>query len=224
MGAGQARILGRHFPESGGPPHHRGQTANWSSTRRSSARCCLPTVSGDSRGPAGPVVNLSYWIYPAFARLPMVAPKSTGAASQSRSRRVEGVSLRHRRLAGADGVLCATDRRVRRRFPAIRIQRHPAFRSISHGPASASATLRSLRRLGDAHSRAPVVDVSTGRRAGAFGNRATAPSARWPCARRRDGRSSEHAGAARSETYPSRARARVTRSRSHADEVPLVMR
>jgi endoglucanase len=133
----------------------------------------LPAVSGFAAEdrPDGPVVNLSYWVFPAFARLPLVAPEidwrgivQSGLDALKASHfgadglPSEWVSLRNGAARPADGFPTQFG------YNAIRIPLYLAWAGIGerehYDPFVAWAT-----RYG---SRA-IVDVSTGREAGAFG-------------------------------------------------------
>ena len=133
----------------------------------------LPAVSGFAAEDRqdGPVVNLSYWIYPAFARLPMVAPEidwrgitQSGLDALKASRfgtdglPSEWVSLRNGQSRPADGFAAQFG------YNAIRIPLYLAWAGIGerehYDPFVAWATRYGARA---------VVDISTGREAGAFG-------------------------------------------------------
>ncbi len=133
----------------------------------------LPAVSGFAAEDRqdGPVVNLSYWVFPAFARLPLVAPEidwrgivQSGLDALKASRfgsdglPTEWVSLRNGVARPADGFPAQFG------YNAIRIPLYLAWAGIGerehYDPYVAWATRYGARA---------VVDVATGREAGSFG-------------------------------------------------------
>lgn len=132
----------------------------------------LPAVSGFAAEdrPDGPVVNLSYWVFPAFARLPLVAPEIDWRGIVQ-----SGLDTLKAARFGADGLppewvsLKGGVARPADGFPhqfgynAIRIPLYLAWAGIGerehYDPFVAWATRYNGRA---------VVDVSTGREAGAL--------------------------------------------------------
>ncbi len=133
----------------------------------------LPAMSGfaaEDRAD-GPVVNLSYWVFPAFARLPLVAPEidwrgivQSGIDSLTAARfgadglPTEWVSLRNGVARPADGFPAQFG------YNAIRIPLYLAWAGIGdrehYDPFVAWATRAGGRA---------VIDISTGRESGALG-------------------------------------------------------
>ena len=114
----------------------------------------LPAVAGFNASDRadGPVVNLSYYVFPAFARLDSVAPEvdwagltQTGLDLLEATRHDAGIAARRldraRRLAGAAG------RRLR---AGVRLQRRAHSALSRLGGRRRARPLRALRRLGDA--------------------------------------------------------------------------
>ena len=133
----------------------------------------LPGVSGfaaEDRAD-GPVVNLSYWVYPAFARLPLVAPEidwrgivQSGLDSLKAAHfgadglPSEWVSLKNGVARPADGFAPQFG------FNAIRIPLYLAWAGIGEREHYDPFVTWASRTGGRA-----VIDVSTGREAGSFG-------------------------------------------------------
>ncbi len=92
----------------------------------------LPGVAGFSAEdrPDGPVVNLSYWIFPAFDRMPLLAPEFDWAGLDRSGRRLLRAAGSARPPAERVGLPGGSRAEARRRLRArLRLQRsaHPAL-------------------------------------------------------------------------------------------------
>ena len=132
----------------------------------------LPAVAGfaaEDRAD-GPVVNLSYWVFPAFARLPLVAPEidwrgivQSGLDALKLARfgadglPTEWVSLRDGKAKAADGFP------VQFGYNAIRIPLYLAWAGIGEREHYEPFLNWATRYRGTA-----IVDLSAGRESGAF--------------------------------------------------------
>ena len=132
----------------------------------------LPAVAGfapEDRAD-GPVVNLSYWVFPAFARLPLVAPEidwrgivQSGLDALKLARfgadglPAEWISLKDGKARPADGFPAQFG------YNAIRIPLYLAWAGIGEREHYEPFVNWATRYRGRA-----IIDVSTGREAGSF--------------------------------------------------------
>jgi endoglucanase len=133
----------------------------------------LPAVAGfhaDDR-PDGPVVNLSYYVFPAFARLPLVAPEVDWAGltqtgldlldatrGEASALPPDWMSLKDWKVSPADGFPAQFS------YNAVRVPLHLAWAGIGERAQYAPFMALVARTRGAL----AIVDVSTGKDAGTF--------------------------------------------------------
>jgi len=134
----------------------------------------LPGVSGfhaDDRSD-GPVINLSYYVFPAFARLALVAPEfdwaglsETGLSLLDQTRRLSGplpadwMSLKDDKVAPAAGFAPAFS------YNAVRVPLYMAWAGL--GEREQYAPFMALVKR--THGALAMIDVTTGKDLGPFG-------------------------------------------------------